>query len=73
MKNLHRDKKQKQARCAAHLVSRDGDEVHGVVYCLKDPQDGGERLLQVVAAIATLAVLQEFLKEEQEEEEKENL
>lgn len=28
-----------------HLVSCDGDEVHGVVYGLQDPQDGGERLL----------------------------
>lgn len=53
---------QRLARCPAHLVSGDGDEVHGVVHGLQDPKDGSERLLEVVTAVATLAVLQQFLK-----------
>lgn len=51
-------------RCGTDLVSCDGDEVHGVVDGLQDAQDGGERLLEVCAAFAALAVLQQLLEDE---------
>lgn len=39
----------------------DGDQVHGVVHCLEDAQDGAQGLLQVLGALAALAVFQHLL------------
>lgn len=44
-----------------HLVAGDGDQVHGVVHCLEDAQDGAQGLLQVLGALAALAVFQHLL------------
>lgn len=45
----------------SHLISCNGDEVHGVIDSLEDAQDGGQRLLQVIGPLKALAVLQHFL------------
>lgn len=45
----------------SHLISCDGDEVHGVIDGLQDAEDGGERRLQVISPLTALTVLQHFL------------
>lgn len=44
-----------------YVIACDGDEVHGVIHGLEDAQDGAQRLLQVLSALAALAVFQHFL------------
>lgn len=45
-----------------HLISRDGDQVHGVIDGLQDTQDRGQRLLQVISPLAALTVLEHLLR-----------
>lgn len=41
--------------------------MHGVVNSFQDPEDGGERFLQVITAVTALTVLQQFLRNTRQE------
>lgn len=45
-----------------YIIASDGYEVHGVVHCLEDAQDGAQCLLQVLGPFTVLAVLEHFLR-----------